>query len=179
MPFVNFRKKFRFFSFFWAYAEPNFFDELSKIFFFKIFTMVLLDGFLYGFLKFRLFIVQICILNWYFWVFFKNYSVHMLSIRGNDLSHAEHTRNRFHRTLSIRGTNFCTCSASGKLWTVFACTIHAEHTQNEFYWKKERKKERSLIFSTTAHTDKRYSSWIIQNYITYIWQKSWLIRGRY
>ena len=38
------------------------------------------------------------------------------------------------------------------------------------------KKERSFIFSTTAHTDKRYSSWIIQNYITYIWQKSWLIR---
>ena len=42
--------------------------------------------------------------------------------------------------------------------------------------KKGRKKERSFIFSTTAHTDKRYSSWIIQNYITYIWQKSWLIR---
>jgi hypothetical protein len=49
------------------------------------------------------------------------------------LSHAEHTRNWFHRTLSIRGTNFRACSASGKMWTVFTCTIHAEHTQNEFY----------------------------------------------
>ncbi len=33
----------------WAYMEPNFFDELSKNFFFKIFTLVLLDGFLDGF----------------------------------------------------------------------------------------------------------------------------------
>jgi hypothetical protein len=39
---------------------------------------------------------------------------------------------------------------------------------------KERKKERSFIFSTTAHTDKRHSSCIIQNYVTYIRQKSWL-----
>ncbi len=61
-PFENFRKKFRFFSFDfrqnfkhfrgdWAYAESNFFDELSKNFFVKIFTLVLLDGFLGGFLK--------------------------------------------------------------------------------------------------------------------------------
>jgi hypothetical protein len=50
------------------------------------------------------------------------------------LSHAQHTRNRFHRTLSIRGTNFRACSASGKMWTIFTCTIHAEHTRNlEFY----------------------------------------------
>jgi hypothetical protein len=95
--------------------------------------MVLLDGFLDGFWKFRLFIVKIFILIWYFWVFFENYSMRMLSIRGNDLSHAEHTRNRFHRTLSIRGTNFRACSASCKMWTVFTCTIHAHHTQNEFY----------------------------------------------
>jgi hypothetical protein len=39
----------------------------------------------------------------------------------------------FHRTLSILGTNFRACSASGKMWTVFTCTIHAEHTRNEFY----------------------------------------------
>ncbi len=49
------------------------------------------------------------------------------------LSHAEHTRNRFHCTLSIRGTNFRACSACCKMWTVFTCTIHAQHTQNEFY----------------------------------------------
>ncbi len=33
------------------------------------------------------------------------------------LWHAEHTRNRFHRMLSIRGTNFHACSASAKMWT--------------------------------------------------------------
>ncbi len=42
-------------------------------------------------------------------------------------------RNRFHRTLSILGTNFRACSASCKMWTVFTCTIHAEHTRNKFY----------------------------------------------
>ncbi len=42
-------------------------------------------------------------------------------------------RNWFHRTLNIIGTNFRACSASGKMWTVFTCTIHAEHTRNEFY----------------------------------------------
>ncbi len=81
--------------------------------------------------KFCLLIVKICILIWYFWVFFENYSLHMLSMHGNDLSHAEHTRNQFHRTLSIWGTNFHVCSASGKMWTAFTSTIHAE--RNEFY----------------------------------------------
>jgi hypothetical protein len=61
-----------------------FFDELSKNFFPQIFNLVLLDGFLDGFWKFRLFIVKICILIWYFWVFFENYSMRMLSIRGTD-----------------------------------------------------------------------------------------------
>ncbi len=35
--------------------------------------------------------------------------------------------------LSIRGTNFRACSACGKMWTVFTCTTHAQHTRNEFY----------------------------------------------
>ncbi len=65
MFFVYFQKKFRFFrqiSMFehfrgdWAYAEPNIFDELFKKFFFKIFTLVLLDGFLDGFWKFWFFL---------------------------------------------------------------------------------------------------------------------------
>jgi hypothetical protein len=88
----------------WAYAERNIFDELSKIFFFfKIFTLVQLDVFLDGFWKFWLFIVKICILIWYFLVFFKNYSMRMLCIRGTNFiacwayvepisSHAEHAR---------------------------------------------------------------------------------------
>jgi len=33
----------------------------------------------------------------------------------------------------MRGTNFCACSASCKMWTVFTYTIHAQHTRNEFY----------------------------------------------
>jgi hypothetical protein len=40
---------------------------------------------------------------------------------------------RFYRTLSIRGTNFHACSASGKMCTVFTFTIQAEHTWNKFY----------------------------------------------
>ncbi len=100
MPFVNFRKKIRFFSFDfrqnfdvrtfprWLSSEHTrnqiFLMSYSKIFFVKVLTLVLLDGFLDGFWKFWLFIVKICILIWYFWVFFKNYSMRMLSIRGND-----------------------------------------------------------------------------------------------
>jgi hypothetical protein len=66
----------------------------------------------------------------------------------------EHTRNRFHRPLSIRGTNFRACSASGKMWTVLhvlsmlsirgtnfiahwayaeRISSHAEHTRNRFH----------------------------------------------
>jgi hypothetical protein len=97
MPFVNFRTNFASF--------PSIFAR---------------DGFLDGFWKFRLFIVKICILMWYFWVLFENYSMRMLSIRGNDfiacwtyaepiLSHTEHTRNEFHRMLSILGTDFIAC----------------------------------------------------------------------
>ena len=66
MPSVNFRKKIRFFSFdfhqnFDVRTFPRvtehtrkkiFFERYPKIFFFKIFTMVLLDGLLDGFSKF-------------------------------------------------------------------------------------------------------------------------------
>ncbi len=126
MPLVNFRKisllilrfspEFRssnIFSVTGAYAEPNFFGEISKKFFFKKFTLVLLDGFLHGFSKLRFFIVQICILIGDFGVIFENYSMRMLSIHGNDfiahwayeemiLSHIEHTRNEFSCMLSQR-----------------------------------------------------------------------------
>ena len=167
MPLVNFRKKFRLVSFNfrqnfevrtfsgdWAYAEPNFFERYPKNFFPKIFTIVLLDGFLNGFSKFWFFVVEICILIRDFWVIFENYCMRMLSIRETILSRAEHTRNRFHRTLSIWGTNFRACSASGKMWTVLhvksmlsipgtnfiahwaygeLISSHAEHTGNRFH----------------------------------------------
>ena len=127
MPLVNFRKKFRLVSFDfrqnfevrtftpWLSIRGTklFLRDIQKFFFFKIFTLVLLDGFLDCFWKFRLFIVKICILIWYFWVFFENYSMRMLSIRGNHFivrwayaepisSHPEHTRNEFPRMLSQR-----------------------------------------------------------------------------
>ncbi len=179
MPFVNFRKKLRFFSFdfpqnFDVRTFPRwlsirgtkfFLRDIPKFFFFKIFTLVLLDRFLDSFLKFGFFIGEIFILIRDFWVIFENYSMRMLSIRGNDfiacwayaemiLSHAEHTRNRFHRMLSIRGTNFRACSASGKMWTFLhvqsmlsirgtnfishwayreLISSHAEHTGNRFH----------------------------------------------
>ncbi len=117
----------------WAYAEPNFFDELSKKFFFQNLHFGPISWFLRRFLKISIIYSQNLHFNFVFCVFFENYSMRMLSICGNDLSHAEHTRNRFHRTLSIRGTNFRACSASCKMWTVFTCTIHAQHTRNEFY----------------------------------------------
>ncbi len=97
----------------WAYAEPKFFWEISKNFFVKIFTLVLLDSFLASFSKFLFFIGEIYILIRDFWVIFKNYSMRMLSIRGNNFvacwayaepisSHAEPTRNKFPRMLSQR-----------------------------------------------------------------------------
>ncbi len=74
------------------------------------------------FFKISIFLVKICILIWYFWVIFENYSMHMLSIRGNDFiahwtyeemisSHTEHT-------IFMHAH----CSASGKMWTFFTCT---------------------------------------------------------
>jgi hypothetical protein len=178
MPFVNFRKKFRFFSFdFRQYFDVRtlprwlsirgtkfFWWAMQNFFLSKIFTLVLLDGFLDGFWKFRLFIVKLCILIWYFWVFFKNYSMRLLSISGNNfiaclsirgtdfiarwaykekisahaqpavkceqflhfqsmlsirrriLSHTEHTQNKFHRMLSIRGTDFIACWACAEMF---------------------------------------------------------------
>ncbi len=92
----------------------KFFGEIpKKIFFFKKFTLVLLDGFIDVLSKFWFFIVEICILIGYFGVIFENYSMRMLSIRENDLlahwayeetilSHTEHTRNEFSRMLSQR-----------------------------------------------------------------------------
>ncbi len=126
MPFVNFRKNFASFpsifariSMFehfrvdWAYAEPNFFWEISENFFFIIFTLVLSDRFLDGFSKFWFFTGKICIIIRDFGVIFENYSMHMLSIREKDFiacwayaepisSHAEHTRNKLPRMLSQR-----------------------------------------------------------------------------
>ena len=127
--------------------------DIRKIFF-QTLHLVLLYRFLEGFSKFGFFIGEICILIWDFWVIFKNYSMCMLSIRGNNFiacwaytepisSHAEHTRNEFPRLfsqrynvnflhvqsmLSIRGMNFITHWAYAEL-----ISSHAEHTGNRFH----------------------------------------------
>ncbi len=127
MPSVNFRKKFRFFSFdfrqnFDVRTFPRWLSirgtkfllrDIQKFFFFKIFNLVLTDKFLDGFSKFWFFIGEICILIMDFWVIFENYSMRMLSKLRNDFiacwayaepisSHAEHTKNEFSRMLSQR-----------------------------------------------------------------------------
>ncbi len=75
MPLVNFQKKIslfilRFSPEFWSSnifavtehtRNQKFLERYPKNFFFKKFTLVLLDGFLNGFSKFRFFIVEICI----------------------------------------------------------------------------------------------------------------------
>ncbi len=145
MPLVNFWKKFRSFSFdfrqnfvvrtfsrWLSIRGTKFFLRDIQKFFSKMFTWVLLDGFLNGFPKLGFFIVEICILIRDFWVIFEN--AH---------AHAEHTRKQFYRTLSIQRTNFRVCSASGNILTVFTCTAmlsirgndlsHPEYMRKWFY----------------------------------------------
>ncbi len=99
MPLVNFRKKFRFFflrfspefrgSNIFAVTEQTrnqiYLERYPKNFFPKSsLGSCNLDGFLNGFSKFGFFVVEVCILIWDFRVIFENYSMRMLSIRGND-----------------------------------------------------------------------------------------------
>ncbi len=104
---VKFSKKIAFFRFSPEFQSSNIFavtehmrnqiflERYPKKISPKMFICVLLDGFLNGFSKFGFFIVEICNLVWDFWVIFENYSMRMLSIRWNDLSHTEHTRKDF------------------------------------------------------------------------------------
>jgi hypothetical protein len=61
-----------------------FWRAIQIIFFLKMLTLVLIDEFLDCFSKFRLIIVEICILIWLLGVIFENYSMCTLSICGND-----------------------------------------------------------------------------------------------
>jgi hypothetical protein len=109
-------------------------------------TWVLLDGFLNNFSKIRFFIVEICILIRDFWVIFENYSM-----RINDFIAHWAYEERFHRTLSIRRTNFRVCSASGKMLAVFTCTDMLSMRGNDFVapWAYEE-----MILSHPEHTRK-------------------------
>jgi hypothetical protein len=147
MPFAIFRKNFASFpSIFvrilmfehfrgdWAYAEPNFLDELANNFFLQNLHFGPIRWLPRRFLKILIIDSQNLHFNLVFFEYFsKIIACVCLAYAETILSHAEHTLNRFHCTLSIRGTNFRACSASCKMWTVFTCTIHAQHTRNEFY----------------------------------------------
>ncbi len=172
MPLVKFWTKLRCFSFDFRQnfevrtfsrwlsirGTKKFFGEISK----KIFSQKVHLGPIRrlakrGFSKFRFLRVEICILIWDFRVIFENYSMCMLGIRGNDLSHTEHTRKRFHRTLSIRGTNFCACSASGKMWTVFTCKFMLSKRGTNFiaHWAYTER-----ISSLPEHTWNGFHCWL-------------------
>jgi hypothetical protein len=170
MPLVNLKKNFDSFpsifarircSNIFAVTEhtrnQNFLVSYQEFFFSKIFTLVLLDGVLDGFSKFWFFIIKICILIWYFWAIFENYSMHMLSIRGNDFIthwayketislHTQHTRNKFRA-----------CSASGKMWTVFTCTSMLSIRRTNFiaHWAYAE-----WISSHTEHTRNGFHCWL-------------------
>ncbi len=91
MPFVNFRKKIRFFSF-----------DFRQNFDVQTFPR---------------------------WLSIRGTKFFWWAIQKTILSHAEHTRTDF----IAHWANFRACSISGKMWTVFTCTFHAEHTRLEFY----------------------------------------------
>ncbi len=106
----------------WTYAEPNFFGELSK----KFCSQNFLGPFRWvpkQFFKISIIYSQ----NLHFKLVFlsklrKLWACICWAYVETILSHTDHTRKRFHRTLIIRGTNFRACSASGKMWIVFTCT---------------------------------------------------------
>ncbi len=101
--------------------------------FFKMFTWVLLVDFLDGFSKFWLFIVKICISILDFWVMFEIIACACWAYAETILSHTEHARKRFHRTLSVRWTEFLRMLSQRKNVNSFYMYIYAEHTGKWFY----------------------------------------------
>ncbi len=111
-----------------------FLRDIQKNFFLKIFTLVLLDRFLYGFSKF--FIGEIRILIRDFWVILENY-----------------TRKRFYRMLSIRGTYFITCWAYEDRISAHAQpAVKCEH----FYMYNLCWAYAERILSHTEHTETNF-----------------------
>ncbi len=147
IPLVNFQKKFHFFSFhFRQNFEVRTFSRWLSIrgtkFFWRDIQNIFFQNVHLGPIRWvpkRFFKIWIPYSrNFYFNVgFLNNFSKIVACVcwayAETILSHTEHTRKRFHRTLSIRRTNFSGWSASGKMLTVFTCTIYAEHTGKWFY----------------------------------------------
>ncbi len=157
MPLVNFQKSFDSFpSIFarilmfehfrgdWAYAEPNFSGQLSKKYFFQ--------NFHFGPIRW--------VSRWLFKIsiiYSQNFHFNLVFLRNfQKLQHAS-TWKRFHLTLSIRETNFCACSASGKMWTVFKCTSMLSICETHFfaYWAYAER-----ISSHTEHMQNGFHRWL-------------------
>ncbi len=102
-------------QFFFRYPKKNFLRYPTKFFLQKV-HFGLIRWVPKWVFKISIFIVEICILIWDFLVISKIIACACWAYAETILSHTEHTRKRFHRTLSIRA-----CSASGKMWTVFTC----------------------------------------------------------
>ncbi len=137
---VDFRKEFSFFSFDfrqnfevrtfsrWLSIRGTkfFWRDIPKFFFFQNVHLGPI-----GWIPKRIFYGRNLQLKLGFWAIFENYSMRMLSIRGNDFiahwadeetisSHTGHT------------PNFRVCSASGKMLTVFICTAMLSIRGNDF-----------------------------------------------
>ncbi len=96
------------------------------------------------FFKIWIFYSRNLLFSWDFWVIFKNYSMRMLSIRGNDfiahwayeetiLSHTEHTPNKLSRMLSQR-KNVNSFHMYNLYWAYGEMILsHPEHTRK---WSK-------------------------------------------
>ncbi len=169
MPFVNFRKKFRFFSLnfcqnFDVRTFPRWLSIRGTKFFWWAIQKFFLQNLHFGpirwvprrLLKISIIYSQNCILIWYFWVFSKIIVCVCWAYAETILSHADHTQNRFHRTLSnayeeqisahaqpavkceqllhvqsmlsIRGTKFIAHWAYAE-----RISSHAEHRRNRFH----------------------------------------------
>jgi hypothetical protein len=115
------------------------------------------------FFKIGFFIVEICIIIWDFWVIFKIIACACWAYAETILSLTEQMRKRFNRTLSIHRTNFRVCSASGKMLTVFTCTICAEHTGKWFYRTPEHTRKWSKCWLSMFKSRISRPNWIPSN----------------
>jgi hypothetical protein len=148
MPFVTFRKKFRFFSFdfrqnFNVRTFPRwlsicgtkfFLRDIQKFYFSKSsLSSYYIDRFLDGFSKFWFFIGEICLLIRDFWVILENYSMCMLSIRGTDFiaCWANEERISAHAQPAVKYEHFYMYSPC---WAYAERILsHTEHTGNSFH----------------------------------------------
>jgi hypothetical protein len=122
-----------------------------------MFTMVLIDGILSGFSKFPLFIPKNCILMWDFGVpLGKIIACAGWAYTEKISSLAEHMRKRFHRTLSLRRTNFRACSASVQILTVFTWPSKRMLSQRGNNFIASWASKRRTISSLAKHMRKRF-----------------------